>query len=177
MNGFTTISAQIDRIFSHVGENAEGKSIENVGLEVHHGANTDVIFTPIALFERRFGFRISAIAKQALIGGMVIYERSVVREGEEFTYFPGAEEVHTAEADITINNVKSVVINPMFATVLGMLEPASTEVQVRGKAKQPAPEFKPEDFEQFNDEPKEDAEPKSEPVVKAAGKKEEAVVK
>lgn len=155
MNQFTTITAQIDRIFTHVSENAEGVAIENVGLEVHHGVTSDVIFTPIAMFERRFGFRMSPIAKQALVGGMVIYDRSVIREGEEFVYFKGAEEVHQAENDLTINNIKSVVINPMFASVLGMLEPASTESVTRNtvKTNEPKNSFNPADYEKFNDEP------------------------
>lgn len=124
MNAFITVEGKINRVFNHVQEGKDGDVKEYIGVEVSYGANRDTVFTPVSLFETRFGFRVDQLAKQALIGGLVMFAKSAIREGEEFVYFEGAEEVHVAELDLTINNVKAVTINPAFVAVLPMLTPA-----------------------------------------------------
>ena len=147
MNAFITVEGKINRVFNHVQESKEGDVKEYIGVEITYGANRDTVFTPASLFEQRFGFRVCNLAKQALIGGMLMFAKSAIREGEEFVYYEGAEEIHVAEIDLNINNVKAVVINPAFAAVLPMLTPAVAEHVTR----KPAQRTEANDFNPSSD--------------------------
>lgn len=155
MNTFVTKTATIARVFEHVAKN-DGKETAFVGVEAMNGFNTVTIFTPATVFERRFGFRMSPIAKQAIIAGTVSYSETRVNLGEEFTYFEGAEEVHKAESDLVLHNVKAVTINPMFIAALNLMEPvAATQSKDDDvyKKDEVGPKDEPlnnNDFEQFS---------------------------